>query len=73
MELFGKSGTSLLPMLADMGELQAEFRKKGLGMSAEDVAAAEAYGDTLELAPEELPGDRGGCGRRGSADAQAVC
>jgi hypothetical protein len=47
MELFGKSGTSLLPMLKDMDALQAEFRDKGLGMSAEDVAAAEAYGDAL--------------------------
>jgi len=47
IELFGRSGTMLLPMFEDLDALQKEFRKKGLGMSAEDVAAAEAYGDAL--------------------------
>jgi hypothetical protein len=51
MELFGKSGTQLLPLMAGgakgIEELQEQARKLGLTMSTEDAKAAEAFGDTL--------------------------
>ncbi len=47
MEIFGKSGTALLPMIADLENLQANARRLGLVMSTEDAAAADAFGDAL--------------------------
>jgi hypothetical protein len=48
MELFGKSGTMLLPMLGDMEALRQEARDLGIVMSTEDAKAAaelnDAYG-----------------------------
>jgi hypothetical protein len=50
--IFGKSGTQLLPLLnqgaAGIAELTAEARKLGLVMSDEDVAAADAFGDSID-------------------------
>ena len=51
MELFGKSGTKLLPLMAGgadgIEELQEQARRLGLTMSSEDAQAAESFGDTL--------------------------
>lgn len=53
MEVFGKSGTKLLPMFANgargIEELQEQARDLGLTMSTEDAQAAEAFGDTLDV------------------------
>jgi len=53
MELFGRSGTQLLPMLSGgakgIEDLQAQARSLGLTMSTEDAKAAEAFGDTLDV------------------------
>lgn len=51
MQLFGRSGTQLLPLFASGAQgieaLQAEARRLGLTMSAEDAKAAEVFSDTL--------------------------
>lgn len=53
MELFGRSGTQLLPMLeggaAGIEHLQEQARKLGLTISTEDAKAAERFSDTLEI------------------------
>jgi hypothetical protein len=52
MEVFGKSGTKLLPLFADGAQgieaLQQKARDLGLTISNEDAAAAEEFGDTLD-------------------------
>ena len=51
MDVFGKAGTSLLPMFADgaagIAELRGEAQQLGLSWSGKDAKAAEAFGDTL--------------------------
>ena len=42
MQIFGKGGTHLLPMIANMDELTAESQKLGLVMSTESAKGAEA-------------------------------
>ncbi len=53
MELFGRSGTQLLPLLAagadGIEQLQDQARKLGLTISTEDATAAERFSDTLEM------------------------
>ena len=52
LEVFGRSGTGLLPMFAQgaagIERLQAEARRLGLMMSGEDARAAEQFNDTLD-------------------------
>jgi hypothetical protein len=48
LAIFGKSGTSLLPLIAEFDALTGEARKLGLVMSAEDAAAADALGDAWD-------------------------
>ncbi len=52
MEVFGRSGTRLLPMMADgvegLDAMRRKARELGLVMSREDAAAADALGDTLD-------------------------
>ncbi|HRR86597.1 MAG TPA: hypothetical protein P5316_16420 [Phycisphaerae bacterium] len=52
MSLFGRTGTNLLPMFASGAKgieiLQAEARRLGLTMSAEDAKAAEDFTDALD-------------------------
>jgi len=51
MQVFGRSGTQLLPMfergVAGIEELQAEARRLGLTMGREDAQAAEQFTDAL--------------------------
>jgi hypothetical protein len=53
MELFGRSGTALLPLMNSgakgIDQLQQYARSLGLTMSTEDAQAAEAFGDTLDV------------------------
>lgn len=53
MELFGRNGTELLPMLsggaAGIEQLQEQARKLGLTISTEDAKAAERFSDTLSV------------------------
>ena len=53
MELFGRSGTALLPMMADGAEgierLQEQARNLGLTIRRDDAAAAEVLSDTLNI------------------------
>lgn len=50
-EVFGRSGTALLPMLADgaagLEAMRAEARELGIVMSAEDAAAAAEFQDAM--------------------------
>lgn len=52
MEVFGKSGTRLLPLIANgtagIEALQEQARQLGLTISTEDAKAAELFGDTLD-------------------------
>jgi hypothetical protein len=52
MEVFGKTGTSLLPMMQDGAKgieaLKQQARDLGLVISTEDAKAAETFGDTLD-------------------------
>ena len=48
MEVFGKSGTKLLPMLGDLKALRAEAVRLGLSMGPEQAAAADALGDAWD-------------------------
>lgn len=58
MELFGKTGTNLLPMLANgsagLAAMRDEARRLGQTMSAEDAKAAAAYADTLDNLKKSL-------------------
>lgn len=53
MELFGKSGTELIPLMtegaAGIEALQEQARRLGLTMSTEDAKAAEQFNDTLDI------------------------
>jgi hypothetical protein len=52
MDIFGKSGTALLPMFADgaagLEAMEAKARELGLELKGDDVAAAAAFGDQLD-------------------------
>lgn len=52
MEIFGKTGTLLLPMLmtgaAGIERFQEQARQLGLTMSTEDAQAAAAFGDVMD-------------------------
>lgn len=52
MELFGKTGTALLPLMQDgargIQELRDQARELGLVIRTEDAVAAEKFGDTLD-------------------------
>lgn len=52
MQIFGKSGTKLLPLMwggaKGIEELRQQARELGLTMSTEDAQAAEAFGDKLD-------------------------
>lgn len=51
MDVFGKAGTQLLPLLNEgsqgIEQLREEARALGISMSTEDATAAEAFGDDL--------------------------
>ena len=47
MEIFGKSGTKLLPMIKDMDELRQEARDLGISITDIDATNAEALGDSF--------------------------
>jgi hypothetical protein len=48
MEVFGKSGTKLIPMLANLAKLRQEARDAGLVPTEESVAAADRIGDAFD-------------------------
>lgn len=56
MAIFGKSGTSLLPMIENLSELRAEAHQLGLVLSDEQVAAADALGDAMDKAKAAVGG-----------------
>jgi hypothetical protein len=49
MQIFGKSGTALLPIIEDMDALTSQARAMGLVMSTEDAKAADKLGDSIDL------------------------
>lgn len=60
MQLFGRSGTDLIPFLnegrAKVQELREEAERLGITMSDQDVAAAKLYGDTMKTFHATLDG-----------------
>lgn len=48
MEILGRSGTSLLPMLGSLRELRAEAQDLGLTIDPADAAAADKLGDAFD-------------------------
>lgn len=58
LELFGKSGTNVLPMLADgavgLQAMREEAQRLGLTLSAEDAEAAAVLDDTLNKLQQTL-------------------
>lgn len=48
MELFGKSGTALIPMAMQLDALEARARELGLEMSTSDAEAADSLGDAWD-------------------------
>ena len=47
LKIFGKGGTSLLPMIQEFDALDKKARELGIGISTEDAAAADALGDSF--------------------------
>lgn len=54
MQVFGKSGTQLIPLIDDMDALASQARELGLVMSTEDAEAADALGDAMEIVRASL-------------------
>jgi hypothetical protein len=48
MQIFGKSGTSLIPMIDDIDALTKEAKDLGLIMSSDDAKAADELGDAMD-------------------------
>ncbi len=48
MAVFGRSGTALLPMIADMAALRAEARRLGVVLSTKQAKAADDLGDAYD-------------------------
>ena len=49
VDMFGRSGTKMLPMLADLDGLRAKARALGIVISTEDAKAADDLGDTFDM------------------------
>jgi hypothetical protein len=56
MGVLGKSGTMLLPMIADLAALRAEARRLGVVMSGGQAQAADALGDAFDRVKASLQG-----------------
>jgi hypothetical protein len=55
MQLFGKSGTELLPLMrSDLAELTTEAKRLGLVLSTEDAQAAATLGDAIDRAGDTI-------------------
>ena len=58
MDIFGKSGTQLLPLVADgakgIEDLQKQAHNLGLTMGGDDAKAAELWNDTLNILSKSL-------------------
>lgn len=62
MEAFGKSGTKILPLIADMDALTTRARELGVVMSAGDAQAADALGDAFDELAASIGGLRNAIG-----------
>jgi hypothetical protein len=49
MQVFGKSGTALLPMIGELGALTQEAKDFGLVWTGDEAKQADALGDALDL------------------------
>lgn len=54
MQVFGKSGTALLPMIDDLAALTKEAKDFGLVWTGEEAKKADALGDSLDLLKASL-------------------
>ena len=56
MDVFGKAGYDIIPMLQDLPELNAQFQKLGITMSTQDAVAADALGDAFAASKAQFWG-----------------
>ena len=49
VQVFGKSGAELIPLIDGLDELRAQAEEQGLIFSAEDAARADELGDAIDL------------------------
>lgn len=58
LEIFGRQGTELLPLLAEgskgLEAMRGQFRELGIGLDADGVAAADRFGDSLDTLRDVL-------------------
>jgi hypothetical protein len=54
VDMFGKAGTRLLPMIAELETLRAKARALGIVLSDEDVAAADELGDSIDALKSQV-------------------
>lgn len=54
MRIFGKAGSSLLPVLGNVDALTAEARRLGIVMSTEDAQAAADFADAMNRLKQQL-------------------
>jgi hypothetical protein len=54
MQVFGKSGTKIIPLIDDLDALSRQARELGLVMSTQDAAAADALGDAMDTVGASL-------------------
>lgn len=69
MEILGKSGQELTPMLRDLEALRAQARELGLTMSPENAAAADALDDAMDVLNRTFEGTRAAVGAATAAMA----
>ena len=56
MDLFGKAGYDIVPLLQDLPELNAQFQKLGITMSTSNAVAADALGDAFAASKAQFWG-----------------
>jgi hypothetical protein len=54
LQVFGRSGTNVLPMLTEMNALRSEARQIGVTWTRAEAEAAKAYGDSVTRVTESL-------------------
>lgn len=69
LEIFGKSGTKLIPMLQELAAQTAHLHELGTIMSPADIALADKFGDTMDDVWKQI---RAVTAQIGAAVAQAL-
>jgi hypothetical protein len=54
VDMFGRSGTNLLPMIGDLDQLRAKARDLGIVMSGDAAAGADELGDAIDQVKSQV-------------------